>query len=127
MLKVNVTFDPKLERVEDAFKEVNLKKVLREITDEIAFGVERYAKQVTPVDTGRLRASIGVSSGLGHDYIRSLVSTNVNYARYVHEGTWKMRGRPFMRWGTEFAIKRFSGDNISWRLDTELRRQLSRL
>lgn len=126
MLKVSVSFDPKLESVEDAFKRANLNKILKEIIQEIAFGVERYAKQVTPVDTGRLRSSIGVKGSSGLD-ISSIISTNTNYARFVHDGTSRMRARPFMKWGSEFAIRKFSGDNISWRLDQDLRRQLSRL
>lgn len=127
MLSLNISFEPSLEKVEDVFKSANLKKVLREIIDEISFGIERYSKQVTPVRTGRLRASIGVSSGLGSDFVRAFVATNVNYARKVHDGTGRMKARPFLRWGTEFAMKKFNGDNISWRIDDDIRKQLVKI
>ena len=64
-----------------------------------AFVFEGNAKERTPVDTGRLRASIWTMT----ERLSATVSTNVEYARYVHEGTSFMRGRPFMRWGLEDA------------------------
>jgi HK97 gp10 family phage protein len=45
--------------------------------------IKRGGKQRAPVDTGRLRASIFTRSGA----LFTTVSTNVNYAAYVHEGT----------------------------------------
>jgi hypothetical protein len=47
--------------------------------------VERQAKIFSPVDTGRLRASITpqVVSGLGIGGVRGIVGTNVSYAPYV--------------------------------------------
>ena len=74
------------------------------------------------VDTGRLRASISfiTASGdkgdsglvvpnskagdklLGHAEENTvIIGTNVNYAEYVHNGTSRMLGRPFLREGID--------------------------
>jgi len=66
-----------------------------------AFRVETESKKVTPVDTGRLRASISSEISL----MKAIVSPHTDYALPVHEGTRGMRGRPFMRWGVEAAGK----------------------
>lgn len=76
---------------------------LRDASSKSAFAVERYAKIVTPVDTGRLRASIATSLGVRDRGITSIVQTNVNYAVFVHEGTKFMRGRPYMKQGVDRA------------------------
>lgn len=76
---------------------------LRKASMESAFLVERYAKLVTPVDTGRLRSSIATSLGIRDRGITSIVQTNVKYAIYVHEGTKFLRSRPFMRQGVDRA------------------------
>lgn len=46
------------------------------------------------VDTGRLRNSITHTIDNGGK--AAIVGTNVEYATYVHEGTHKMAGRPFL-------------------------------
>ena len=76
---------------------------LRDASMKSAFLVERYAKLVTPVDTGRLRASIATSLGVRDRGITSIVQTNVFYAVFVHEGTKRMRGRPYMQQGADRA------------------------
>lgn len=58
-----------------------------------AFLIERYAKQLSPVDTGRLRNSI--SSDVYP--MEATIEPHVNYAIYVHEGTRHFDPRPFMR------------------------------
>lgn len=77
--------------------------LLRDASTKSAFLVERYAKLVTPVDTGRLRGSIATSLGIKDKGLTSVVQTNVFYAIYVHEGTKRMRGRPFMQQGVDRA------------------------
>ena len=57
-----------------------------------ASNIEKGAKNITPVDTGRLRASITAD-------VRGLeanIGTDVEYARFVHDGTYKMEARPFL-------------------------------
>ena len=78
--------------------------MLRDASSKSAFEVERRAKILSPVDTGRLRASIATSLGIVNKGITSIVSTNVFYAIYVHEGTRRMRGRPFMRQAAEASV-----------------------
>src|SRR5260221_13792700 len=51
---------------------------------------------------GRLRQSIVVDNST---FLESTVGTNVYYAIFVHEGTKKMRGRPFLRQGFDAGWK----------------------
>lgn len=90
--------------------------LMKEISDAMrksAFLVEAKAKPLTPVDTGRLRASIRP------DYIRPLeaaIAPHTEYAIYVHEGTRYMKARPFMKWGVKAAegdIKKVFEEAIS--------------
>lgn len=74
---------------------------LRDASMKSAFLIEGRAKQLSPVDTGRLRASIATSLGVANRGITSIVSTNVFYAIFVHEGTRRMKGRPFMKQAAE--------------------------
>lgn len=80
---------------------------LRQKAIMVESGAKRGISQSpTRVDTGNLRASIGVnqiSSGRFNGY---RIGTNVNYAIYVHEGTTRMRANPFMTRGVQYA---FSG------------------
>ena len=65
--------------------------VQRELKDT-ASDIEKGAKSITPVDTGRLKASITAD-------VRGLeanIGTDVEYARFVHDGTYKMEARPFL-------------------------------
>jgi HK97 gp10 family phage protein len=65
---------------------------MRNIIYKTTLLIERGAKLQAPVDTGRLRASI--SSEI--HAMTAEVHTNVSYARFVHDGTRYMAGRPFM-------------------------------
>ena len=49
---------------------------------------ERHAKEQTPVDTGRLRNSIGHAN----DDTAAYIGTNVEYGPYVELGTRNMQG-----------------------------------
>jgi|SRR3972149_5965793 len=128
-MNITVSINPNLDRIGRAIGSLELDKVLHEILTDFAFITERYAKQVTPVDTGRLRSSIGtsfiISAGISKGGI-AVVAPHTHYAGFVHEGTRYMRSRPFMLWGVEFAKDRIEKD-IPLRLDKHLRQKLSRL
>ncbi len=59
--------------------------------------VNRGAKRLAPVDTGRLRSSITFEIGQSGTFIVGRVGTNVHYAPHLEYGTVKMRARPFLR------------------------------
>lgn len=115
-MDIKVSFKPSLASLGKSIGDADIAKLLREQINSIALRVERYAKQLTPVDTGRLRASIGTSwtiQGLG-----AIIQTNTDYAVYVHEGTRYMRGRPFMERGADMAAQNIEGE-IGSRIDKE--------
>lgn len=58
--------------------------------------VQARARQLCPVDTGRLRASINVEITSSHNKLACRVGTNVKYAMMVHNGTgiYGPRARP---------------------------------
>jgi len=56
------------------------------------FKIEGDSKRNTPVDTGYLRAS---HQSMFRNFYGEL-EPKANYAIYVHEGTYKMRARPFL-------------------------------
>lgn len=82
---------------------------LKKATSAAAFLIEGESKMRSPVDTGRLRASIATSLGVGQLGIGAIVQTNVFYAVYVHEGTRKMSGRPFMKQAVDSLEGRIAG------------------
>lgn len=59
-----------------------------------AQAIRTAAVLAAPVDTGRLRQSIGVQK-IGQGHYR--VGTNVQYAFLVEFGTRKMAAKPFLR------------------------------
>lgn len=58
--------------------------------------VQARARQLCPVDTGRLRSSITVEITSSRNRLACRVGTNVRYARLVHDGTgiYGPRSRP---------------------------------
>ncbi len=72
---------------------------LDEAVKKSAFLVERESKIVTPVLTGRLRSSIFTTL----KPLRATVQPKTDYALAVHEGTGRMRARPYMKWGLDRA------------------------
>ena len=107
-----------------------LNYALVETTKKALGYVERFAKQGAPVDTGRLRASIGGGTFKGGSYgkgegviftdIEASIRPTVNYAVFVHEGTRYMTGRPFMSNAADKVA-----DMIQDILDREVRKVLS--
>lgn len=52
----------------------------------VAMACEAVSKATSKVDTGRLRASIGMDFGCSGSAIRAEIFAPVHYAIYVHEG-----------------------------------------
>lgn len=79
-----------------------MKVALQNAIEKGAMILEKDSKKNTPVDTGRLRASI-------YSTIKPLSATvqpKTDYAVFVHEGTRFMKGRPYMRQAVDSNEKR---------------------
>lgn len=102
MVNIKITIQG-ADKIRDAFAKYpdTVGPHLRDASTKSAFLVEGAAKKRSPVDTGRMRASIATSLGIADRGISSIVQTNVHYAIYVHEGTRRMKKREFMRLGAE--------------------------
>lgn len=61
-----------------------------------ALQVDNAAKQLCPVDTGRLRSSITNELGQDGEGLVATIGTNVEYAVYVELGTRNMAAQPFL-------------------------------
>lgn len=86
-----------------ACKEATAQAIRRAL--EICGGkAESYAKQLCPVDTGRLRNSI--THAADGDYAE-IVGTNVEYAPYVELGTRKTRAKPFIKPAAENHVEEY--------------------
>lgn len=70
--------------------------VARELV-RVGVRVERTAKHLCPVDTGRLRASVTQQLERDGRGLVEVVGTNVDYAPYVELGTRRNRAQPFLR------------------------------
>lgn len=85
MLEVSVSGDIS-KRLEELIKEFPDK--IEECVKNAAFEIEREAKQNIASDaTGNLRRSITTNVEQTGEDITAVVSTNVSYAPYYHEGT----------------------------------------
>jgi len=123
-MEIQITVKPTFAQLAKAFDSVDATNILRDELYKIAFRIERNAKQLTPVDTGRLRASIATSMYIGS--LGAKVSTYVDYAVYVHEGTRYMRARPFMEKGAEMAKGMIEGDLVK-RIDAEFAKAFKKI
>ena len=56
---------------------------------------ESHAKDLCPVDTGRLRNSISYAVEESEQAV--YIGTNVEYAAYVEMGTSRMKARPYLK------------------------------
>lgn len=121
---LSVTIQPSPIALARAVGKMDVPSFLRREINRLAFSVERFAKQLTPVDTGGLRSSIHASPV--NFMFQSVVSTNTNYALFVHDGTKYMRGRPFLTTGAAFAQVAELND-INIRLDKEMTTQFKAL
>ena len=123
MTDIKIKFNPSLERVGAAFSAIQLGARVQQKLEQFAFRTEAESKVVTPVDTGRLRASIGTDIG----NLEAKIAPHTDYAGFVHWGTSRVRGRPFMLWGLQAASKEFSEDEFARYLDKEISDKLSQI
>lgn len=82
-----------------------IRRTVTTALEEIGLVAEGAAKRLCPVDTGRLRNSI-THAFVAEDEIA--IGTNVEYALYVHEGTSKRGGTPFLTRAVQNNAGRFS-------------------
>lgn len=68
-------------------------KAAEEDLDTIASLIQQDAKDNCPVATGALRDDIQVYADGGK---RDIGNMNIPYSIFVHNGTWKMRARPYL-------------------------------
>lgn len=84
--------------LEEAIQRMEQARLDRErAMNRIVLTVERAAKKRTPVDTGTLRRSITHRVEASGE--RGVVGTNIQYSRFVHEGTSRMKARPYLEEG----------------------------
>ena len=81
-------------------KEDNSREILSEMEMatlralvKVGMAAEANAKEICPVDTGRLRNSIASTVRDDSAYI----GTNVEYAKYVELGTSRMDAQPYLK------------------------------
>lgn len=67
--------------------------------EEIGLAAERFAKQETPVDTGRLRNSMTHAISTSEKAV--YVGTNVEYGPYIEMGTRRYKGRHMLQHAAE--------------------------
>lgn len=80
----------------------NSEAVLNALDSQIEAGLtavgmtaESHAKDLAPVDTGRLRNSLTHQVEMSEKAV--YVGTNVEYAQFVENGTQRMKARPYLR------------------------------
>jgi HK97 gp10 family phage protein len=81
--------------------------VLRTERDLLRVGLkaQNNARQLCPVDTGRLRSSIIAEQGRDARGFFVQIGTNVEYAPYVEFGTGRSAAQPFLRPGVLAAMR----------------------
>jgi len=98
-MQINIKFKPTISKFQGRFskKSLRLKKALDIVVKKSAYLIEGESKKKTPVDTGRLKSSIQTKLKT----MEAIIMPKTDYAIYVHEGTYKMKARSFMKWGIE--------------------------
>ena len=87
-LKGTEALQRKLKRMTD-----NADTDMSQALEITALDIQRVAKRLAPVDTGRLQNSIAVERGA----LKRKVGTNVEYAEHQEFGTRYQSGTPFLR------------------------------
>lgn len=90
-----------------------IKSALDKALEESGLYVENAAKQMCPVDTGRLRNSITHQKS---GEMSEQIGTNVEYGKYVELGTSKMGAKAYLKpaaQNSESAINNIFKSNFS--------------
>ncbi len=84
-----------IERLQNALKEMPdlIAEELGRAVRDLVLIVEAKAKELCPVDTGKLRASI---TPVIQSWAKAFVGTNTHYAPYVEYGTKHAAAQPFL-------------------------------
>lgn len=93
MIRLSATISGDVEQLFERLKReapITAKRVIK----ASAIRIEKRARQLVPVDTGKLRRSIEIEYENGGLIAR--VTSDVEYAPYVEFGTRKMHAQPFM-------------------------------
>lgn len=117
-MQINIAFKPNLSKLGKAMSSVDITGFLKTEINKFAALTERYGNQLTPVDTGRLRASFHFSPA-NLTFLTAVVNTNTDYDVFVHEGTRFMRARPFLAQGVKFAQRSYDEQDTAKRLEEE--------
>ena len=64
---------------------------------EATLRIQADAQRKVPVDTGRLRSSIGQEVRSGRGSVTGIVGSNVEYAPFIELGTSRMGAQPYLR------------------------------
>jgi HK97 gp10 family phage protein len=94
-MNINVTIDSNLN-----LNAAELENAIQEELEASAYQIEKQGKANCPVDTGRLRNSIKADV----DGLEANIGTDVYYASFVHDGTYKMEARPFLESAAETVL-----------------------
>lgn len=95
MADIDIKFTDNSDEVRSAFRSACHRGLIA-----IGMAAERHAKDITPVDTGRLRNSISHAATEDAAYI----GTNVEYAPYVELGTSRNKAHHMLkRAATEYS------------------------
>ena len=66
----------------------------QQVVRKSALDVQTVAAEKAPVDTGFLKASIGVD--MAGDDLTAIIGPSASYGRFVEEGTSRMAPQPYM-------------------------------
>lgn len=87
----------------------------RKIREAILRGIEKAVADIKldslrrcPVDTGRLRASIGIRT----EGDRIILKADTEYDKYVEFGTARMRAQPFIRPALHNGVRKYLPERI---------------
>lgn len=90
--------------MERKIKEAILRAVAKAMAD-----IKRDAMRKCPVDTGRLRASIGIRT----EGDRIILYADTEYDKFVEFGTVKMHAQPFIRPALHNGVRKYLPERIA--------------